>query len=150
VTFHVPKHVLWALGFLVVAGAVAAAFLIGRSSGGEETSGAGTSEGSEPAGTSEPAAVEAPCTEEAAQRATLDSDFDDAIIETAAAQISANGHQPHSGAEIRVYPRTTAGITPQRLTPFVPESPPLHNQEVGGSSPPSSTNGWLFLARGAS
>ena len=92
-TFHVPKQALWALGFLVVAGAVAAAFLIGRSSGDEETSG-GTSDGSEPAGTTEPAAVEAPCTEEAAQRATLDSDFDDAIIETAAAQSALSGFPP--------------------------------------------------------
>jgi hypothetical protein len=47
-------------------------------------------------------------------------------------------HQPRSGAQIRVHPRTSAGIGSGYRRLFVPESAPLRNQEVGGSSPPSS------------
>ena len=43
-----------------------------------------------------------------------------------------NGHQPRSGAQIRIHPKTI--LHNRRL--FAPESPPLRNQEVGGSSPP--------------
>ena len=48
------------------------------------------------------------------------------------------GHQPRSGAQIRIHPRTSAGIGSRNRRLFVPESAPLRNQEVGGSSPPSS------------
>ena len=48
------------------------------------------------------------------------------------------GHQPRSGAQIHVHPRTSTGIGWPNRRLFVPESSPLRNQEVGGSSPPSS------------
>ena len=55
------------------------------------------------------------------------------------AQDSLIGHQAASGAQIHVYPRTSEGIRCRKRRLFVPESPPLRNQEVGGSSPPSSS-----------
>ena len=48
------------------------------------------------------------------------------------------GHQPRSGAQMRVHPRTSAGIEAANRRLFVPENPPIRDQEVGGSNPPSS------------
>ena len=47
-------------------------------------------------------------------------------------------HQLRSSAQIRIHPRTSAYIRSRNRRLSVPESAPLRNQEVGGSSPPSS------------
>jgi hypothetical protein len=89
----VPKWAMWAFAALLVAGAITAAFLIGRSS----------DDGSEPAAgdpeagtrtTEEAAAIEAPCTERAAEQAALESGWDEAIVETAAVRSAMSGYPP--------------------------------------------------------
>lgn len=85
-TIRIPKWLLWAGGSLLIVGAIAAAFSLGRSDG--ESTGA-SSGGAEGGGDSRAAA----CTKGAAERATLRTGFADAIRDTGTAHSALEGSE---------------------------------------------------------
>ena len=62
-TVHIPKWLAWSAAAVALVAAVGGAFLLGRSSDGDDSGGA----------------IAAKCSQRAAERATLGSDFDDAV-----------------------------------------------------------------------
>jgi hypothetical protein len=91
-TINIPKWALWTAAGVLAAAAVTVAFLIGRSSSSSSTSSSSPDEATSQESSEEPEAVEAPCNEREAQRATLRSEFDDAISETARARGELSGY----------------------------------------------------------
>lgn len=85
-TVRIPKWILWAAGALLIIGAIAGAFLLGRSNGG---SNGASSEGAGSDGGPRAAA----CTKGAAERATLRTGFADAIRDTSAAHSAIEGSE---------------------------------------------------------
>ncbi len=100
-TIRIPKWVLWALGVLLVAGAIAAAFLVGRSSDDDPETARSSSSATSPTSTisttPDPTAVPAKCSEREAMRATEETEFADEILAVGEAQSQIAGFGGVSG-----------------------------------------------------